>query len=90
MLKSYFKLPNQNVRIYGYVFPNINGSSSGNHIEDPVVALERIFYGHPLAGVLWERQLEKSIDGTWLGKSTQVGMLIRSLKTKVILIGLCG
>ena len=29
-------------------------------IEDPVVPLERNLYGHPLAGLLWERQFEKS------------------------------
>ena len=28
-------------------------------MEDPVVPLERNFYGHPLAGLLWERQFEK-------------------------------
>ena len=28
-------------------------------MEDPVVPLERNLYGHPLAGLLWERQLEK-------------------------------
>ena len=28
-------------------------------MEDSVVLLERNFYGHPLAGLLWERQFEK-------------------------------
>ena len=28
-------------------------------MEDPVVNLERNLYGHPLAGLLWERQFEK-------------------------------
>ena len=28
-------------------------------MEDPVVLLERNLYGHPLAGLLWERQFEK-------------------------------
>ena len=28
-------------------------------IEDPVVPLEPNLYGHPLAGLLWERQFEK-------------------------------
>ena len=28
-------------------------------MEDPVVPLERNLYGHPLAGQLWERQVEK-------------------------------
>ena len=28
-------------------------------MEDPVVPLERNPYGHPLAGLLWARQVEK-------------------------------
>ena len=28
-------------------------------MEDAVVPLERNLYGHPLAGLLWERQFEK-------------------------------
>ena len=28
-------------------------------MEDPVVPLERNLYGHPMAGLLWERQSEK-------------------------------
>ena len=28
-------------------------------MEDPVVTLERNLYGHPLAGLLWERKFEK-------------------------------
>ena len=30
-----------------------------SNIEDPVVLLERNLYGHPLAGLLWERQFEE-------------------------------
>ena len=30
-----------------------------SRMEDPVVPLERNLYGHPLAGLLWERQFEK-------------------------------
>ena len=70
--------------------PKHKWPKSWEYIEDPVVPLERNLYGHPLAGLLWERQFEKSIDGTWLGKSNKLGMLIRSEKTKVILIGPCG
>ena len=32
---------------------------SWSRMEDPVVPLERNLYGHPLAGLLWERQFEK-------------------------------
>ena len=34
-------------------------AKSWSSIEDPVVPLERNLYGHPLAGLLWERQFEK-------------------------------
>ena len=33
--------------------------SEWSSIEDPVVPLERNQYGHPLAGLLWERQFGK-------------------------------
>ena len=32
---------------------------SWSSMEDPVVPLERSLYGHPVAGLLWERQFEK-------------------------------
>ena len=32
---------------------------SWSSIEDPAAPLERNLYGHPLAGLLWERQFEK-------------------------------
>ena len=32
---------------------------SWSSMEDPVVPLERNLYGHPLAGLIWERQFEK-------------------------------
>ena len=34
-------------------------SKPWSSMEDPVVPLERNLYGHPLAGLLWERQFEK-------------------------------
>ena len=43
-------------------------------MEDPVVPLERNLYGHPLAGLLWERQFEKLL----LKYGFQLGMLIRT------------
>ena len=36
-------------------------TKSWSSMEDPVVPLERNLYGHPLAGLLWERQFEKII-----------------------------
>ena len=39
--------------------PRHEWPKSWSSIEDPVVPLERNLYGHPLAGLLWERQSEK-------------------------------
>ena len=37
-------------------------------MEDPVILLERNLYGHPLAGLLWERQFEKVLLNHGWGK----------------------
>ena len=39
--------------------PRHKWPKSWSSMEDPVVPLERNVYGHPLAGLLWERQFEK-------------------------------
>ena len=39
--------------------PRHKWPKSWSSLEDPVVPLERNLYGHPLAGLLWERQFEK-------------------------------
>ena len=41
--------------------PRHRWPKSWSTMEDPVVPLERILYGHSLAGLLWERQFEKSL-----------------------------
>ena len=38
--------------------PRHTWPKSWSSIEDPVVPLERNLYGHPVAGLLWERQFE--------------------------------
>ena len=39
--------------------PKHKWPKSWSSMEDPVVPLERNLYGHPLAGLLWERPFEK-------------------------------
>ena len=39
--------------------PRHKWPKSWSSMENPVVPLERNLYGHPLAGLLWERQFEK-------------------------------
>ena len=56
---NYWKFPDRNVQIFGYVYQSTKWPKSWSSMEDPVVPLERNLYGHPLAGLLWERQFEK-------------------------------
>ena len=44
----------------------------------------------PTRRTLVGKTVRKNIDVNWLGKSTKLGTLIRSKKTKVIPAGLCG
>ena len=46
--------------------PRHKWPKSWSSMEDPVVPLERNLYGHPVAGLLWERQFEKILlKHTW-------------------------
>ena len=53
------KFKNRSVQTFGSVYHDTNGQNHGSSMEDPVVLLERNLYGHPLAGLLWEKQFEK-------------------------------
>ena len=46
---------------------------SWSSMEDPVVPLERNLYGHPLAGLLWERQFDKNPFKARLEKGFLIG-----------------
>ena len=58
--------------------PRHKWPKSWSSMEDPVVPLERILYGHPLTGLLWERQFEKNPIETWMGENSKLGMSLRS------------
>ena len=50
----------------GIRLPRHKWPKSWSNIENPVVPLERNLYGHPLAGLLWDRQFEKVLLGLGL------------------------
>ena len=54
-----FKIPKSECPEIWIRLPRHKWPKSWYSIEDPVVPLERNLYGHPLAGLLWERQFEK-------------------------------
>ena len=64
------------IYIYMYIWirlPRHKWPKSWSNIEDPVVPLERNLYGHPLAGLLWERRFERVLFGTGIGKQYRIG-----------------
>ena len=58
------------IRLPRHKFPK-----SWSSMEDPVVPLERNLYGHPLAGLFWERQLEENPISSTVGRKFQIGMM---------------
>ena len=67
----------------GIRLPRHKWLKSWSSMEDPLVYLERNFHGHPLAGLLWERQFENMSIRTRLVKRFQMGNA--SSQTKNIL-----
>ena len=55
MITNYRKFPNRSVQTFGFVYHDTIWPKSWSSMEDPVVPLERNLYGHPLAGLLWEK-----------------------------------
>ena len=61
------------IRLPRHKWPN-----SWPNIEDPVVFLERNLYGHPLAGLLWERQFaEVLLELGWEKVANWEGLFVR-------------
>ena len=54
-----FKIPQSECPDIWIRLPRHKWPKSWSSMEDTVVPLERNLFGHPLAGLLWERQFEK-------------------------------
>ena len=70
--------------------PRHKWPKSWSSMEDPVVSLERNLYGHPLAGLLWERQFEKILLKHGWEKIPNFGMSLSTSRKRIILICVCG
>ena len=70
--------------------PRHKWPKSWSSMEDPVVPLERNLYGHPLAGLLWERQFEKILLQHGWEKGSNGECLFVHREKRVILICVCG
>ena len=72
------KFPNSECPDIWIRLPRHKWPKSWSSMEDPVVPLERNLCGHPLAGLLWERQFEKILLKYGWREGFQLGRLIRT------------
>ena len=70
--------------------PRHKWPKSWSSMEDPVVPLERNLYGHPLAGLLWERQVEKILLKYGWERVSNWECLFVHREKRIILISVCG
>ena len=71
--------------------PKHKWPKSWSSMEDPVVPLERNLYGHPLAGLSWERQFEKVLlKYGWVKSSKNWECLFVNRRKRIILVCVCG
>ena len=59
--RKLFEIPKSECPDVWVRLPKQKWPKSWEYIEDPVVPLERNFFGHPLARLLWERQFEQAL-----------------------------
>ena len=67
-----------------------SSTTQGGKIEDFVAFLERNLYGHPSAGLLWERQIEEALPELGWVKIPKWECMFRSSETRVIAVRICG
>ena len=72
------KIPKSECPDFWIRLPRHKWPKPWSSMEDPVVPLERNLYGHPLAGLLWDRQFEKILLQHGWEKVSDWGMLIRT------------
>ena len=80
------QLPQEECPEIGSRFPTRQRPKRCDNIEDTVVLLDKELIWSPI-GLLWERTLENVLFEWRLGK--YMGMSLRALKARIILIGLC-
>ena len=56
--------------------PRHKWPKSWSSMEDPVVPLERNLYGHPLAGLLWEKAICENLIEVWLFVHREKGLFL--------------
>ena len=89
-LPRFLRIPKSECPYIWISLPRHKLPTSWAYIEDPVVLLERNLSGHPLAGLLRERQCEEVLLELGWEKVPNWECLLVHCKTMIILIGFRG
>ena len=81
------RIPKSHCPEYGHVFHDTNGLNSWSDTEDPS---RTKFVWTPTSRIVVGKTVRRNSIGTWMEKSTELGMSVCSSKTRIILIGFCG
>ena len=88
--KIFLKIPKSECPDIWIRLPRHKWPKSWSSMEDPVDPLERNLYGHPLAGLLWERHFEKILLKHGWVKIPNWECLFVHREKRIILICVCG
>ena len=90
MLTKFVKFPKSKCPDIWIRLPRHKWPKSWSSMEDPVVPLERNLDGHPLAGLLWEKQFGKILLKHGWEKIPNWECLFVHHQKRVVLICVCG
>ena len=90
MLQNYWKFPKSECPDIWIRPPRHKWPKSRSSTEDPVVLLERKLYGHLFGKTVWRKAIWENPIEVRLGKSSKLGMRIRTPYKRIILICACG
>ena len=90
--QDYCDCQRKSARTCGKYYHPVEDGNNGTSIDEPVLFLERNLYGHPVAGLLWERELEESKKyfSSKTGTKCQRGSVCLSPKITTILVRMYG
>ena len=87
---SLWKIPKSECPDVWIRLPRHKWPKSWANIEDPMVLLERNLYGHPCAGLLWERQFEEALLELGWEKSPNCECMFAHRKQWLFSVSVCG
>ena len=82
------KFQNQNVQTLGYVFHDTNGQNHEQHWRCRGTSCTKLAWA-PIGWIAMGETIRRSFVRTWMGEISELGMCVRSSKTRVISVSTC-